>query len=258
MKTILRSIVPVSVLAITLASCNLTPTNNTQPTNNTTVYYTPGANVGGVCVAINVVQKQEVPVIGTIDVNVPAAVGVFYNGSNYSSFVNAGTVQASDNSNTRTLNAQSNNSYVFEDYQSANFDPWTPSITWNVGGSANVTAFSHTTSMGMPSVSDVSIADGFTITKSNGLSLNIGTTVYADTLYINISGNSNTNVTKRIAANGGINSINFTAGELSVLSNTDQGIIQLAPCNFNVANYNTKDYVFINEAVYNRTGVKIQ
>jgi len=254
----LRPFIIVGLALTAITSCMPTATTNPNTTNNTTVYFTPGANVGGVCVAINVIQKQEIPFVGTIDIEVPAAVAVFYNGTDYTNFVNAGSVQASDPSSNRTLNAQTNNSYVFEDYQSASFTEWSPSITWNIGGSGSVTAFSHTNNTSMPSVSGVSIPDGYSITKSSGVTINLGASIYADTLYVNIGSTGNTNVTKKIAAQGGINSVSFTAGELAVLENSSNGIIQLAPCNFNVANYNTKDYVFINEAVYNRTGVTIQ
>lgn len=253
----IKSLFAVTLVAIALASCNPTDTNTTPTTNNTTVYYTPGANVGGVCVAINVTQKQDVPFIGTIDIKIPAAVAVFYNGTDYTNFQNAGTLTATDPSSNRTLNLQSNNAYVFEDYQGTSFTEWSPSITWAVGGSSSVTAFSHTNTNSMPSVDGVDIADGYTITKSSGVTINLGAAVYADTLYVNIASN-NTNVTKRIAAGSGVSSVSFTAGELSTLENGNQAIIQLAPCNFNFANYNSKDYVFINEAVYNRTGVTIQ
>ncbi len=256
MKLRLLIITAFTVTGIT--SCIPSVTNTPNTTNNTTVYYTPGANIGGVCIAINVIQKQEVPFIGTIDVEVPAAVALFYNGTDYTTFQNAGTVQASDPNSNRTLNAQSNNSYVFEDYQSTSFTEWSPSITWNISGSGAVTAFSHTNNASMPSVTGVTIADGYTITKSSGVTINFGASITADTLYVNIGSTGNTSVTKKLAASSGVSSISFSAGELSVLENSNQAIIQLAPCNFNIANYNSKDYVFINEAVYNRTGVTIQ
>lgn len=254
----LRPLIIAAIAVSVVTSCMPTVTNTPGGTNNTTVYYTPGANIGGVCVAINVTQQQEIPFVGTVDVQIPAAIAVFYNGTDYTTFQNAGTVQASDPSSNRTLNSQTNNSYVYEDYQSTSFTEWTPSITWNISGSGSVTAFSHTNNAGMPSVNGVTIPDGYSITKSSGATINLGTNIYADTLYVNIASTGNTSVTKRIAAQGGINSVSFTAGELSVLENSNQAIIQLAPCNFNVANYNSKDYVFINEAVYNRTGVTLQ
>ena len=236
-----------SALSIMFVSCDKikNATNPTPPANNNTTAPTPIVASGdGAIVSVQTVSKTNVAgfpittILGT-------AVAVFgdLSGSNYSE---AGNVIL----NSKTLTAQTNNSYIFTptatDITGIDFSS---SINWSVSGGAAVGSFTHdASSQGMPNADDISGAFT-TINSNNSFTLSTTSTISnSDSVYFQVSGPNGT-VLKRVAGN--TSSVTFTAAEVQT-AGKGNGVVTIAPWNWSVKSLGGKQINVINETVLTR------
>jgi hypothetical protein len=250
MNNIIRNTLLSAVLAATvLTGCD--KSDDTNPTENTTTpstsNTTPNLKDGyGVLAAVRSVSYTTVAGI-TVPLDVNTATAGFFTAPGSGNMVDAGTVTL----NSKTLTKSSNNAYVYQNLT----DPLSFStVTWNVTGSSNVPAISYTEDRNMPDYSGFNSLPS-TITKANGLTVNLsGTITNADSVYVIVAGGDKY-VLKRVAANA--SQTVFSASDLSVISNTAMGQIQVAPWNYKKEDYNSKPYYFVLETCYTKQGITI-
>lgn len=261
-------------LAISLiaVSCKKDPTNNTTtsplvpPIPSTPI---PGAATGGALVSLrtffsfDVSKFSPVPLpvpIPPVDVTIESASASFY-GTSTTTLVDAGAV----NVNSNSLEKQSNNAYITNPgFSATNYDnislDFNTGSNWNVAGSGSVTAFSYNYTASFPSYSGLSGLPE-TITKSSGLTINIGSS-NADSIYVAIiSGNTSSStgtVIKRYGPSAG--NVTISSADLAplVATGTD-GIayLEILPFRYTIQSFNTKNYAFVKLAAYVKN-VKIQ
>ena len=201
---------------------------------------TPSFSAGnGALVAIKSQSTTQSP-IGPVETTIGLGVAVFYSNGNNGAFLDAGSVKV----NSTALSKQSNSSYVFQpgvtnttgiDYNS--------SVVWSVAGASSVSAFSHTTSIGFPSIS--AITSGDKVTKSSGYTLTASGISGADSIIFQVG-----SAVKTVA--GSSSSCTFSASELSA-EPTGTSIAQVAAYKLEEASYNGKTYHFVNETVVSKT-----
>ena len=219
--------------------------NNTTPgTSNTSPNLKDGY---GVLAAVTSVSYTTVQGI-TIPVSTNTATAGFFSAPGANNMVDAGTVTL----NSKTLTKSSNNAYVYDKLT----DPLSFSqVTWNVTGSSGVAAINYTDDKPMPDFSGYNTLPA-TVTKANGLTVALGGSVSnADSVYVIVAGGNNQYVLKRMGGNA--SQCTFSASDLSVLSNTTTGMIQVAPWNYKKEDFNDKPYYFVLETVYSKIGVTI-
>lgn len=251
---------PLAVFSIIASSCEpATPTAPPVSSTSTVTPYTTDTNDIAVMVSANVYTTQtiNVPILGEqiIDVNVPTAYAVFAPNSNFSSSVNAGDVSF----NSLALTIQSNNSYIYQ-FDENNTTLYSGSgQTWNISGNVGngIPAHSFNVPETHPQFSGTSSFPS-TISKGGSITVNVGSTVYCDSLMIFIVDVNNNKVQKSVSAAFGASSITFNSSELSILQNTDYGAIAAVAYNYQIETLAGKDWVYVQTAQRVNTGVKIQ
>jgi hypothetical protein len=252
MKMTLRnSLFAVALSTLIFSSCEKTEdvvddklNNNTNTTTNTSPNLKDGY---GMLAAVTSVSYTTVQGI-TVPVSTNTATAGFFSALGASNMVDAGTVTL----NSKTLTKSSNNAYVYDKLT----DPLSFSqVTWNVTGSSGVAAINYTDDKPMPDFSGYNTLPA-TVTKANGLTVALGGSVSnADSVYVIVTGGNNQYVLKRMGGNA--SQCTFSASDLSVLSNTTTGMIQVAPWNYKKEDFNDKPYYFVLETVYSKIGVTI-
>lgn len=232
-----------SLVAFSVTSCNLLPDEeDLQPdTNQSPPPPTPTIADGyGTLAAVKTVATQELPGFGTVEVDFGVAVGVFFNGMNYDSYLNAGTVTCE----TEELDVQENGSYVFIPSQtSATGIDYSGNPDWNVSGSADVAGFSHTTSIGFPTVGAVTSSS--TVNSGSNYTLTVANVTGADSVIFQIGDVLHTE-------EGNATSSTFTSAELSGIG-TGATVAQVAAYKIEEATYSAKNYWFVNEKVVSQS-----
>ena len=247
MNRIFRSILLISFSVIVILSgCTKSSDNNptNNPTNSSSAPTPSFGDASGTFAAVTSVSYQTVAGI-TIPLTVNTAVGALFTSAGSGSYVDGGNVAL----NSKTLSKQSNNSYVYQNLT----DPLTLGSTnsWNVSGSSSVPAFSYTYNRSMPGYSDYNSLPSM-VTRSAGLTISLGSTISnADSVYVVVSGGNNKYVLQRVAGNAG--QCSFSADELSVLSATSTGLLQVVPWNYKSEDFSDKLYYFVNETAYTKT-----
>jgi hypothetical protein len=248
-RIIRNTILSAALAAVVLTGCN--KSDDTNPTDNTTTpstsNTTPNLKDGyGVLAAVRSVSYTTVAGI-TVPLDVNTATAGFFTAPGTSNMVDGGTVTL----NSKTLTKSSNNAYVYQNLT----DPLSFStVSWNVTGSSNVPAISYTDDRIMPDFSGYNSLP-VTITKANGFTVNLsGTITNADSVYVIVAGGDQY-VLKR--AGGNASQVSFTASDLSVIANTTQGQIQVAPWNYKKEDFNDKPYYFVLETCYTKQGITI-
>lgn len=234
-----------AVVALSVSSCNLIPDEDdiTPDTQQAPEPPVPTfADGDGALTAVKTVTFQEVPTVpgvpntGPIEIELGLGVAVFFNNGNTSSFTQAGTVTLEGEG----LTLQDNNSYVFMPSQSnpTGIDlPTNPE--WNVSGAGNVGAFTHQTSIGFPSVGEVTSAE--TVTRGSAYTLTIQNVSNADSVIFMCGGVLHTRA-------GNVTSHTFTADETNSMS-AGPSYVQAAAYKIEEATVGGGDYWFVNERV---------
>jgi len=239
------------VLTISLASFLFTGCNKEDETpentnNNNTVNTFSYDDAFGVLVAVKSVSYTSV---GGFDVPVEVNSGsaFFPTDAGAQTFTDAGTVSLEG----KNLKRQSNNIYMYDDY----LNPLTLSnITWNVSGNGSIPAFSKTVSRPLPTFSGYSSLP-VTVSKASGVSISLGSAVYAADSIIVMITSSNEAVLKSVA--GGAGSVTFSSTDLSKLATSNVGSISISPYNLSDETIGGKKYYFVNESSYVKMFINI-
>ncbi|MBK6344677.1 MAG: hypothetical protein IPF68_01880 [Bacteroidales bacterium] len=219
-----------------------TPDNNNNNSVNTFSY----DDAFGILVAVKSVSYTTVGGF-EIPVEVNSGSAFFPTDAGAETFTDAGTVSLEG----KNLKKQSNNIYVYEDY----LNPLTLSdITWNVTGNGSIPAFNKSVSRPLPTFSGYSALPG-NISKAAGVSISLGSAVYAADSVIVMITSSNDAVLKSVA--GGTGSVTFSSSELSKLAASNAGSISVSPYNLTTETISGKKYYFVNESSYLKMLVNI-
>ena len=222
-------------------SCN--PFDKKDP-DPTPTYSAPNpmpnlAGADGALVAIQTLTYTSTP-IGDIATPVDVALAIFYETT--TAYYNAGSVKV----NTHSLNINDDNSYVSVSASSANVDLDFGDDTnfWEVSGSANISAFNHTTAKLMPSDIKFS-AEKEDVDVSTPLTVSIEQApTNADSILYIISSQSKS-VQKIVSPY--TTSVTFTTADLSGIEGV--GVIQVAAYNYELNTATGKNLYYVNETV---------
>lgn len=190
----------------------------------------------GSLVAVKSSTTQEVPGFGTVEIPMNIAVAVFFDGTDYSSFLNAGTVSCE----TEELSINANNSYTFTPgTTNAEGIDFQGQIDWDVTGNGSVGAFNHTVGIGFPTVGDIN--SGTTVSLSNGYTLSVPSITGADSVIFMVGG-------VLFTEPGSTTSHTFSSSDLSGLT-AGTSVAQVAAYKTEQATVGGGDYWFVNETV---------
>lgn len=185
-------------------------------------------------IGIKSISTTSTP-IGPINTEIGTAVAVFSEDGG-ANFMSAGTVSVDGNN----LSAQTNNSYVYTPGQS-NPAGITYGSTQNWSGTgAGWPSFNASTSVGFPSVAEISSSD---VTMSSGYTLNCGSAVNADSIYFSVYG---PNGTAMKIIGGGVSSYTFSASDLNALG-AGSGFVQIVGINYDPQTIGGRTYYILNE-----------
>jgi hypothetical protein len=243
-KTLLSGLLLLTV-GIVFTSCKKDSNSNSSNTFTAPTSPTPTvSDGGGACVAIKAVTQLELPGLGTYETVIGTAAAVFYDSPG--TFLDAGTVSVDANA----LAKQSNNGYVYTPSQTnplgLTFSG--SNLTWSVGGSGSVSAFTKSVSGSFPDVG--SLVGDTVVTRSSGYTLASTSSYFnADSVYFTISSSAKT-LSKSFV--GTVTSCTFTAAELADFS-AGTGAVQITPYKIvdNITVSGRKTY-FINESALTR------
>lgn len=141
----------------------------------------------------------------------------------------------------KKLAIQSNNSYVYSDLS----NPLTPDgpVDWSVGGSTYTTAKSIPSLKSLDEPGDINLSDATLNIESRN----------CDKILVVLSNGADKAVVKTFDGDAKI--VSFTQSELSKLTSTTAGFIQVTPYNYEVVKVNDRDAVLGNQTTYNFTGI---
>ncbi|MBL4586316.1 MAG: hypothetical protein JKX84_04555 [Flavobacteriales bacterium] len=227
-------------VAFSASSCN-TETDDDDTTPTTPPTATPTIEDGyGSLSAVKTVTFQDIPGFGQIEIDLGLAVGAFFNGTDYSSFVSAGTVSCEGSE--LTMNA--NNSYTFTPSQTnATGIDFSGNPDWVVGGNGDIPAFTHTTNIGFPTTGAITSAS--TVTAANGYTLSCANVAGADSVLFMVGGVVATEM-------GNATSHTFTAADLANVG-TGSSVVQVAAYKIEEQIFSGKGFWFVNERVVTQT-----
>lgn len=219
-KTFTKMLLPVAMFALLTGCKKDESTDTTQPTPLSPTETFNYSDAWGLLAGVKTVTSINSP-IGPIETTIGTAVAAFNTTEGGSSYHEAGTITC----NGKTLTIQSNNSYVFQPSQTdvEGIDFSNSIAAWNGSGSGNVPAFSATlaafpTTPSITNSSDVTLSSGHTVTFS---SVN-----NADSILV-VLASGNNYAQKRVGGNA--TSATFSASELSGLSASQYGMVQVTP-----------------------------
>ncbi len=246
MKSKILPIFFVAALSASLfSSCDKnedeTPDNNNNTTNSFNYSDAFGVLVAVKSVSYTSVGGFEVPV----EVNSGSA--FFPTDAGATTFADAGTVSLEN----KNLTKQANKIYSYDDF----LNPLTLSgISWNVSGNGSIPAFSKTVSRPLPTFSGFSSLPA-SISKSAGISISLGSAVYAADSVIVMITSSNDAVLKSVAGNSG--NVTFSGADLTKLNTSTVGSISISPYNLSTETISGKKFYFVNESSYLKMMVNI-
>ena len=245
-RTISLSIVAVFAVLM-LFSCK--KEDDTNPDNNQSSGHSYKFSDGlGVLAAVKSVSYVEV--MGQlIPTYVNTASAVFLQSAGSSNFVDAGAVKVTG----KSLKQYANKSYVYENLMDPlNFDG---GIQWQVGGSGQVPAFSHTVSRPMPSFSGYQNLPS-TINRSSDFTVQLsGRVTNADSVLVQII---STNGHAMVIVAGNSANATLSASKLGSLSASNNAMVMVAPMNFSSQTFDGKKMYFVNEFAATKTAVKLE
>ncbi|MEX0812209.1 MAG: hypothetical protein WD048_08325 [Chitinophagales bacterium] len=259
MKSLSLNFLLLLCLSLTFISCNKDDSDDnddqttTQQTAPNTTPDAPG-DADGVLAAVNSIQSMDISegvqipgAPSTLDVEFNIAVAAFFENKNTESYVAAGDVTVNTDN---TLEIQDNNSYVTA-YDATSTDGMDlgfsagSTVEWKVSGSADVDAFTFTTTKRMPG--DVTLEGDY---KEVDISANLTVSIdkvstNADSVLFFLAGENDKYV--KFTAAGNATSHTFTSAELSVLTGT--GVVQVVPFTIEPEEFGGKNFYFVNEVV---------
>lgn len=212
-------------------SCETATASAIAPPSGYTPAYT---GTYAALVGIKTISTTSTP-IGPVNMEIGTAVAAFSEDGG-ASFMTGGTVSLDANN----LSAQSNNSYIYTPGQSNPTGISFGSTQNWVGTGAGWPAFTASTTIGFPSVTEISSSD---VTMSSGYTLNCGAAISADSIYFSVYG-PNGSAMKLVA--GGTSSYTFSASELSGLG-SGSGFIQIVGINYDSQTIGGRAYYILNE-----------
>lgn len=227
-----------TIVAVSFSACNTdddeTPDQGGTPTPQVYSGY-------GALVAVKSTTTMTQPIIGDVEIDLGLAVAVFFNGTDYETFVSGGSVTCEG----ETLDVQSNGSYAYTPSQTnATGIDFSGNPDWAVSGNGDIPNFTHSATRGFPNVGK--ITSPTTVTRSSGYTLTVqGSISNADSILWIIGG-------EHLGTTGPMTSRTFTADELSGLQ-TGTSIIQVAAVNYQSEEKGGKPIWFINEKVVSQT-----
>lgn len=232
-----------SIIAVAVSlSLNSCETEDPTPTDTSGSTPTPQINDGhGTLVAVKTITTIDQPFIGEIEVEFGIGVAVFFNGSDYDSFISGGNVTCEE----EELNVFDNGSYSTFNQTSVTGLDFSGNPDWTVSGAGEIPAFEHTAARGFPNISAINSPD--VVTRANGYTVTFNGNMSNTDSVIWVVGS------KQFSTTGALNSRTFTADELSDLTTGAGNIIQVAAYNIDSEVYGGKTFYFINEKVVTKT-----
>ena len=228
------------LVAFSVTSCNLLPDDEdpvaaTDPASNPP---TPTFEVGsGTLAAVKTITTFD-PGFGVPVQEITLGLGSagFTDGADYSNLIDAGVVTLEGES----LDKFDNNAYATQPSQTnpTGID-FSGNPSWDVSGSANVPAFTHTTSIGFPTLG--TITSSTSIPSSGDYTLTVTNVSGADSVYFMLGGVIH-------IEEGTATSSTFTEAEIDGMG-SGASFAQVAPYRFEMATKAGKDYYFVTEAV---------
>ncbi|MBS1645575.1 MAG: hypothetical protein JST36_11100 [Bacteroidetes bacterium] len=208
----------------------------TKPQTNSTTPPTPSVAGGdGALVSVRVGTTTVVTGV-PFTVDVESAVAAFYDASNNNSLLDGGTVKM----NGFELTKSDNNSYTY--MSNTNLDlNFGSGSAWTVSGAGAVPAMSYNHNDAFPKFSGTLPTS---ITRANGLTINLSSVSNADSVWIFIAAGDKT-FTKHLGPNPG--TVTLTAAELNTLPATETCIFEVIPWRYRIQNISGKDMVLIKE-----------
>jgi len=175
------------------------------------------------------------------DIDYGIGVAVFFNGTDYQTYVNGGDVTCEG----EALSRFDNGSYSTYSQTSATGLDFSGNPDWTVSGAGDIPSFSHTADRGFPGISKITSPD--VINRANGYTVTFQGNMTNTDSVIWVVGS------KQFSTTAAMNSRTFTAGELSDLTAGAGNIIQVAAYNIDSEVYGGKTFYFINEKVVTKT-----
>jgi hypothetical protein len=241
---ILPIFLSVAFSAFLLSSCD--KKEDETPVNNNTANNFSYDDAFGVLVAVKSVSYTSVGGF-EVPVEVNSGSAFFPTDAGATTFADAGTVSLEN----KNLTKQANNIYAYDDY----LNPLTLSnISWNVSGNGSIPSFSKTVDRPLPTFSGYSSLPA-TVSKATGISISLGSAVYAADSVIVMITSSNDAVLKSVAGNSG--SVTFSSADLTKLNTSNVGSISISPYNLSSETIGGKKYYFVNESSYVKMMVNI-
>jgi len=182
------------------------------------------------------IYDPGVPGFPATPIDMGLAVGVFFNGTDYSTFINGGSVSCDD----EQLTEQENGSYVFipsaENYKGIEYDG---NPSWVVSGSTGVPAINHTTTIGFPTVGEINSDE--TVSKGADYVLTVNGVTGADSVIFMLGGVVH-------YESGNATSSTFTSAEIDGMG-TGPSFAQAAAYIAEEQVFDSKNFWFVNETV---------
>ncbi|MCF8461446.1 MAG: hypothetical protein K9G46_12040 [Flavobacteriales bacterium] len=232
-----RFLVLAGAVSFSITSCNTddAPETPVDPASNPP---TPTFGVGyGTLAAVQTVTTFD-PGFGVPIQEIILGVGSagFTDGVDYANLIDAGTITLEGESLTKF----DNGAYA---YSPNNTNPtgidFSGNPSWEVSGSGSVPAFSHTTSIGFPTLG--TITSSTTIPGTGDYVLTVSNLSGADSVFFMLGGISHTEA-------GTATSSTFTEAEINTMG-TGANFMQVAPYRWEMATKSGKDFYFVTEAV---------
>ena len=232
-----RFLVLAGAVSFSITSCNTddTPETPSDPASNPP---TPTFGVGyGTLAAVKTITTFD-PGFGVPVQEIVLGLGSagFTDAMDYSTLIEAGTLTLEG----ETLTKADNNAYYNSPTQTnpTGID-FSGNPSWEVSGSGAVPAFTHTTSIGFPTLGTITSAT--TIPGSGDYTLTVSNVSGADSVYFMLGGVVHTE-------GGNATSSVFTEAEINTMG-TGTNFMQVAPYRWEMATKSGKDFYFVTEAV---------
>lgn len=266
MKKLFNLFIPALAITFSVTSCDKDPvttvptidTPKTTPTGAAPTPVTPqtGDGIWGAMIALKMQFSYSNPQI-PMPVTTESQLGVasFYDSDNgKGTLVDAGTVAV----NGYDLEKQTNNSYM--ENATTGLTPSTldlgSTVKWEVAGGNGIPVINYSHSGGFPEYSGTLPT---TITKANGLEIDLGSKVSgADSVYVVIVASSK-QIIKAYGANPAPAKATISSSDLSGLPNVDDNTayLEVVPFTYDITTISSKRFAFIKETAV-VTGVNIK
>lgn len=197
------------------------------------------ANANGVLVAL----RSHIATVGivNIEIDIDAATATFFTSpSQTSSFVDAGEVK---------MNGQNLPKIFNSDTYSLSPANLSGNVSWSVGGSGDVPAFSYDTSESLPTTPKPTNLPT-TLDKSQDLVINLQSAVNADLLYVAMGGTGSADNQVYIEFSSGSTKLTIPKSELEKINDAQGWAISIGAQNHSTFKKDGKTFVFVNTSLH--------